>query len=167
MTMGDNVVEEGASSIPTSGRLAGIDYGTVRVGLATCDPSQRWATPFDTYVRRNDRLDTAFFLDFAKREGLVGWVLGLPIHCDGKESQKSVEVRRFAEWLESVSDLPFALYDERFTTAEARHMLRDTPLSPEKKKKQLDRLAALLILNGFIESRRSSVSQNEALDDAS
>jgi putative holliday junction resolvase len=165
MTIGDKVVEEDASSIPTSGRLAGIDYGSVRVGLATCDPSQRWVTPFDTYVRRNERLDAAFFVEFAKREGIVGWVLGLPIHCDGKESQKSAEVRRFAEWLESVSDLPFALFDERFTTAEARHLLRDTPLSPEKKKKQLDRLAALLILNGFIESRRSAVSQNEALED--
>lgn len=167
MAIQDNVVEEDACSIPTNGRLAGIDYGSVRIGLATCDPSQRWVTPFDTYVRRNDRLDSAFFSDFAKREGIVGWILGLPIHCDGKESQKSVEVRRFAEWLESVSDLPFALFDERFTTAEARHMLRDAPLSPEKKKKQLDRLAALLILNGFIDSRRASVSQNDALDDPS
>ena len=166
MAIGDSMLlDEGASSIPTVGRLAGIDYGSVRIGLATCDPSQRWVTPFDTYVRRNDRLDSTFFAEFAKREAIVGWVLGLPIHCDGKESQKSVEVRRFSEWLESVSDLPFALYDERFTTAEARHMLRETPLSPEKKKKQLDRLAAHLILNGFIESRRASVSQNEALDD--
>jgi putative Holliday junction resolvase len=64
-----------------------------------------------------------------------------------------------------VSDLPFALFDERFTTAEARHLLRDTPLSPEKKKQQLDRLAAHLILSGFIESRRAQISQNEALDD--
>ena len=167
MTIGDSVVlDEGASSIPTSGRLAGIDYGSVRVGLATCDPSQRWVTPFDTYMRRNDRLDSAFFAEFARRESIAGWVLGLPIHCDGKESQKSVEVRRFAEWLESVSDLPFAMFDERFTTAEARNMLRDTPLSPEKKKRQLDRLAAHLILNGFLESRRASISQNEALDDS-
>ena len=72
---------------------------------------------------------------------------------------------RFAEWLESATDLPFALFDERFTTAEARHLLRDTPLSPEKKKRQLDRLAAHLILDGFIGSRRVSVSQNEAIED--
>ena len=166
MAIGNSVMlGEDASSIPTSGRLVGIDYGSVRIGLATCDPSQRWVTPFDTYLRRNDRLDSAFFAEFAKREAIVGWVVGLPIHCDGKESQKSVEVRRFAEWLESLNDLPFALFDERFTTAEARHMLRDTPLSPEKKKRQLDRLAAYLILSGFIDSRRAQVSQNEALDD--
>lgn len=158
-------INEDASAIPTTGRLVGIDYGTVRVGLATCDPSQRWVTPFDTYVRRNDRLDSSFFVDLARREMIVGWVLGLPIHCDGKESQKSIEVRRFAEWLESVSDLPFALFDERFTTAEARQLLRDSPLSPGKKKQQLDRLAAHLILSGFIESRRTPVSQNEAIDD--
>jgi putative Holliday junction resolvase len=122
-------------------------------------------TPFDTYIRRNDRLDCDFFAELAKREAICGWVLGLPIHCDGKESQKSVEVRRYAEWLESVTDLPFALFDERFTTAEARHLLRDAALSSAKKKKQLDRLAAHLILSGFIDSRRAQVSQNEAIDD--
>lgn len=162
----NTLLGEGASSIPLAGRLAGMDFGTVRVGLATCDPSQRWVTPYDTYVRRNDRLDSVFFADFARREAICGWVLGLPIHCDGKESQKSVEVRRYAEWLESVTDLPFALFDERFTTAEARYLLRDAVLSPAKKKKQLDRLAAHLILNGFLESRRAGVSHNEALDDA-
>lgn len=159
-------LSQDSSAVPTTGRLAGIDYGTVRIGLATCDPSQRWVTPFDTYVRRNDRLDSTFFVELARREMIVGWVLGLPIHCDGKESQKSAEVRRFAEWLESMSDLPFALFDERFTTAEARHLLRDSKLSPVKKKQQLDRLAAHLILSGFIESRRAPASQNEALDDA-
>ncbi len=158
-------VNEGASSLPASGRLAGVDFGTVRIGLSTCDPSQRWVTPFDTYTRRNDQLDAAFFANFAKRETICGWVIGLPIHCDGKESQKSVEVRRFAEWLESVTDLPFALFDERFTTAEARHLLRESELSSAKKKKQLDRLAAHLILTGFVESRRVLSSQNEALDD--
>ena len=164
--VGENgAFEEGSSSLPMEGRLAGVDFGTVRIGLSTCDPSQRWVTPFDTYTRRNDRLDTAFFAEFAKREAICGWVIGLPIHCDGKESQKSVEVRRFAEWLESVTDLPFALFDERFTTAEARHMLRESELSSAKKKKQLDRLAAHLILSGFVESRRANVSQNEALDD--
>ncbi len=159
------MIDEGLSAIPSEGRLAGIDYGTVRVGIATCDPSQRWVTPLDTYLRRNDKLDGEFFQSLAKREVIQGWVLGLPIHCDGKESQKSVEVRRFAEWLESVTELPFSLFDERFTTAEARHLLRETTLSPGKKKKQLDRLAAHLILTGFIESRRSQASQNEAIED--
>jgi putative holliday junction resolvase len=159
------IIEEGSKDLPTEGRLAGIDYGSVRVGIATCDPSQRWVTPYDTYQRRNDKLDAAFFIELARREAVQGWVLGLPIHCDGKESQKSTEVRRFAEWLEAATDLPFALFDERFTTAEARHLLRDASLSSTKKKKQLDRLAAHLILTGFIESRRAQVSQNEPIDD--
>lgn len=151
--------------LPPEGRLAGIDYGTVRIGIATCDPSQRWVTPFDTYIRRNDRLDAEYFSNFAQRERIEGFVLGLPIHCDGKESQKSVEVRRFAEWLEAVTEIPFALFDERFTTAEARQLLREAGLSTTQKKKRLDRLAAHLILSGFIESRRRKASQNEALDD--
>jgi putative holliday junction resolvase len=160
------VMLEDRSLLPDVGKLAGIDYGTVRVGIATCDPSQRWVTPFGTYVRRNDALDGEYFANFAIRESIQGFVIGLPIHCDGKESQKSAEVRRFAEWLESVTDLPFALYDERFTTAEARQLLREVGLSSAQKKKQLDRLAAHLILTGFIDSRRHRVSQNEAIDDA-
>ncbi len=161
------MIEEGFSSLPDEGRLAGIDYGSVRVGVAICDPSQRWITPLDTYQRRNDKLDAEYFVKLAERENIQGWVLGLPIHCDGKESQKSTEVRRFAEWLESVTDLPFSLFDERFTTAEARHLLRETSLTSQQKKKQLDRLAAHLILTGFIESRRAQVSHNESIEDVS
>ncbi len=151
--------------IPRQGRLAGIDFGSVRMGIATCDPSQQWVTPFATYTRRNDRLDELYFTQLVEQEQLVGWIVGLPIHCDGKESQKSTEARRFAEWLSQLSSLPVSLFDERFTTAEARRLLNETNISPQKKKKRLDGLAAHLILTHYLDSRRNSASQNEALDD--
>lgn len=151
--------------LSSTGRLAGLDYGTVRIGIASCDPSQTWVTPLDTYRRRSEKLDRDFFVDLSEKEDLVGWVIGLPIHCDGKESQKSAEVRQFACWLAEISSLPYLFFDERFTTAEARRLLSETNLSPEKKKKQLDRIAAHLILSHYLTDRSRTASQNGALED--
>lgn len=152
------------SDWPISGRLLGIDYGTVRMGLALSDPSQTWVTPLDTYLCRNPRLDGKFFSQLAADERLSGMVVGLPLHCDGQESQKSKEVRAFAKWLEDTTGLPIALFDERFTTAEARRLLAQHELSPKKKKQKLDGVAAHLILSHFLESRRSRISENEGLE---
>ncbi len=95
---------------PETGRLAGIDYGTVRIGIAVCDPSRTWAGPLDTYHRRHEPLDRAYFQKIAEQEAIVGWVMGLPIHCDGRESQKSKEARDFAEWLTAYTNLAGAIF---------------------------------------------------------
>ena len=151
--------------LATEGRIVGVDFGTVRIGLASCDPSQRWVTPLDTYNRRNERLDGQFFCKLANEEAPVGWVLGLPIHCDGKESKKSKEVREFAVWLKELTSLPVAFFDERFTTAEAKRLLREADLSHAKRKKTIDRLAAHLILTHFLDSQRSGdVGGNRSLE---
>ena len=158
--------DELESPLPEQGRLAGIDFGTVRIGIATCDTSQRWVTPYETYNRRNERLDAKYFIELAHTEQIVGWVLGLPIHCDGKESQKSGEVRLFAKWLMEHTGRPATFFDERFTSSEARRLLQDSGLSPKKKKKNLDRLAAHLILSHFLDNRHYA-GKTEGLDDGS
>lgn len=153
------------SSIPEQGRLAGIDFGTVRIGIAVCDPSQTWVTPLTTYQRRNQSLDAQYFKRLCEQEEVAGWIVGLPIHCDGQESQKSKEVRLFARWLGEESGRPIGFFDERFTTAEARRLLQAAEFSPQKKKKRVDGLAAHLILSHFLESRRNINAQNVGLDD--
>ncbi len=150
---------------PSSGRLGGIDYGSVRVGLALCDPSQTWITPLATYVRRSVRLDGDYLAQLAGHEQLVGWVVGLPIHCSGEESLKSAEARRFARWLGERTGLPVALFDERFTTAEARQLLNETALSAKKRRQRLDGLAAHLILSHYLGARGSGASDISTLDD--
>lgn len=144
---------ENLHPIPAQGRLVGIDYGSVRIGVSICDPSQRFVNPLETYTRRNERLDSQYFQELATKERLVGWVIGLPIHCDGNESPKSLEVREFSQWLSDISGLPHALYDERFSSREARQLMFDTGWGPKKKKKNVDRLAAHLILTHFLDSR--------------
>ncbi len=158
--------EQSCDLLPANGRLLGVDFGTVRIGLAMCDESQNWVTPLDTYSRRNERLDGAHFANLSKAESLVGIVVGLPIHCDGKESQKSHEVRKFCHWLRGVTNLPIAHYDERFTTAEARRLLGERTLSAKAKKQKLDGVAAYLILSHYLESNRNSPSPAGGLDDA-
>lgn len=150
--------------IPSFGRLAGIDFGTVRVGIAVCDPSQNWVTPLETYARRSQSLDANFFRQLVERENLRGFVIGLPIHCDGQESQKSREVRSFAKWLNSVTTVPCCFYDERFSTAEARRLMGDSGLTPQQRKKRLDQLAAHLILSHYLASNSSS-DCNESIED--
>ena len=152
----------GEDALPIQGRLAGIDFGSVRIGLALSDPSQNWVTPLATYTRCGERQDINYFLRLVSQEQLVGWVIGLPIHCSGDESQKSAEARR---WLGEQTNLPVALFDERFTTAEARQLLNQTQLSPQKKRQRLDGLAAHLILTHFLAARGCSPSGNAGLDD--
>ena len=137
---------------PVTGRLSGIDYGTVRIGIAICDPSRTWASPLDTYARRNELLDREYFQKLVQRESIVGWIVGLPVHCDGQESQKSKEVRDFAEWLASYTSLPVRFFDERFTSVLANKLLAQAELTRKKKKQRLDRVAAHLILEAFLES---------------
>src|SRR5512146_1181992 len=106
-----------SDSLPRSGRLAGIDYGTVRIGIAITDPGQSLASPLEIVTRRDKLQDERYFRRLAELERLAGFVVGLPVHTSGEESQKSFESREFAKWLGEITKLPVALFDERYTTA--------------------------------------------------
>ncbi len=146
-----NEQTEPQSTIPPNGRLLGIDFGTVRLGLAVCDAGRRIASPLATYTRRNEPLDAEFLRKLAEEEQIVGIVVGLPIHNRGTESQKSRETRNFARWLEQTLGVPIVFFDERFSTARARELLGDE-LTPRRRKAKLDKLAAQVILASFLES---------------
>jgi putative Holliday junction resolvase len=149
------------SQWPDTGRLAGIDFGTVRVGIALCDPSQRWVNPHETLTRRTASIDAGYFVDLVASESIVGWVMGLPIHCDGQESEKSAEARKFARWLTEITQLPVRFSDERFSSRQATQMLHAADLSRGKKKKQLDSVAASVILQTFLERPPEQRGQTE------
>ena len=143
-------------SWPEAGRLAGVDFGTVRIGISICDPSRTWTSPLETYTRRNETLDQQHFEKLTKENQIQAWVVGLPIHCDGRESKKSEEVREFALWLNHITDRPVRFIDERYTTALANRLLREADLTHKKRKKQVDKVAALLILETYLESAKNA-----------
>jgi len=143
------------SELPRTGRLAAIDYGTVRLGVAITDPDQRPASPLENYTRRGDAADAKWLLDLAKHERIVGFVVGLPIHISGDESQKSREARKFGQWVSELTGLPVCFFDERYTSAQAESLLLDAELTKKRRKQRLDKLAAQILLAAYLESSRT------------
>ncbi|MBP3960832.1 Holliday junction resolvase RuvX [Gemmata sp. G18] len=140
----------GRSPIPTRGPLLGIDYGTKRIGIAVCDPDRVIASPVGTQA--NDAGKQAFFADLVARSKFVGIVVGLPLHASGEESPMSREARGFAKWLADLAKLPFVMWDERFTSSAAEDVLREAKLTQKKRKAKVDRVAAQMILQGYIDA---------------
>ncbi|MEM9646512.1 MAG: Holliday junction resolvase RuvX [Planctomycetota bacterium] len=154
--MSDHFCSDDSSRVfPQEGRIAAVDFGTVRIGLAICDPDWILASPLEVHSAASDEADEErYWRELVRRERIVAFVVGLPVHCDGGESQKSLECREFAKNLRQQTDLPVRLFDERFTTAAAKQRLRSGKLSRQKKKKKLDAVAALVMLESFIEATR-------------
>ena len=142
-------------ALPRQGRLAAIDYGTVRLGVAITDPDQRLASPLENYTRRDSAADAAWIKNLAETERIAGFVIGLPVHTTGEESQKSAEARRFGQWLAETTNLPVRFFDERFTTANAEALLLDAGLTKKRRKERLDKLAAQILLSAYLESTRT------------
>jgi putative Holliday junction resolvase len=125
-----------------TGRLLGVDYGTVRVGLAVSDPDRIIASPLATYARRTPEADAEYFRELVGAEAVVGLVVGLPVHLSGREGKKAQEARAFGMWLAGVTGLPVVFYDERFTTVQAEAALWQAGLTHKRRKDRRDRVAA-------------------------
>src|SRR4051812_32046958 len=133
-------------------RIAGIDYGTVRIGIATADTDVAIATAFENYTRRTAELDAKYFAKLATDERIGRFVVGLPVHLHGGESQKSTEARAFGAWLQQTTGVPVEYFDERFTTAQADEILNSVKLTKKKRQARRDQLAAQIMLTAYLES---------------
>ena len=149
--LGKGVGGLGSSFLP-AGRLLGIDYGTVRVGVAVSDPDRIIASPHDTYARKDAVADAAYFARLAAAERVAGIVVGLPLHTGGEEGIKAREARAYGAWLAGVTQRPVVFWDERFTTAAAEDALWAAGLSHRKRRDRRDRVAAQLILQAFLDA---------------
>jgi putative Holliday junction resolvase len=155
-----------ASSTPVeTGRIAAIDYGTVRVGVALSNNSRTLASPHEIYHRRTRELDAEYFVRLAKEEDVSRFVVGLPVHGHGAESQKSREARNFGKWLAELTGKPVDYFDERYTTAFARQLLQEAGLTPKRRKERLDKLAAQILLTAYLESPARGSAEPGSLAD--
>lgn len=146
------------------GRLAGIDFGTVRVGIAVTDARRTLASPYEIYQRRDAASDARYFRSLAEQEKIVAFVVGLPVHLDGRESQKSLEARHFGQWLAETTGRSVVYFDERFTTAEADQFLGAARLTKKQRTARRDKLAAQIMLSAYLES--TSCGDPGPLDDS-
>lgn len=151
-------------ALPPTGRLAGIDYGEKRIGIAICDGDRMIASPLEIYHRRNDALDRAYFQRLVKDYDLVGIVVGLPVHASGEESVSSQQARRFGAWLNEVTGLPVAFIDERYTSAQADTLMAGIGFSRKQKKDRRDMLAAQVILATYLQSPHAADEPPAALE---
>lgn len=133
-------------------RLLGVDYGSVRIGLAISDAERRLASPLAVYERRSRERDAAYFRALVEAEEIGAIVVGLPAHCDGSEGQKAAEARAFGAWLAETTGLPVRFWDERFTTVEAESALWQAGLTHKKRKARRDRVAAQILLQAYLDA---------------
>ena len=144
----------GGDGIPSQGRLLGIDHGRVRIGLAITDPAQTLASPLSTRQSQGVDRDRHWFRTLITQEAIAGIVIGLAVHGDGRESRQSGEARKFGDWFRDELGLPVTYFDERYTSIEALAYLQAAGTTKKKRKEKLDRVAAQIMLKGYLESSR-------------
>lgn len=135
-------------------RILGIDYGRRRLGLALSDEGGILASPLDVYSRRKLDQDLAFLTHLIEEREVKKIVLGLPLNMNGSLGEMAREVLSFVDTLKEKTDLPVDTFDERLTTAEAERVLIQADLSRKRRKTLHDSLAAVLILQGYLDSLR-------------
>jgi putative holliday junction resolvase len=149
--------QNGNATRRRGGRILGLDVGSRRIGIAVSDPLGITAQGIETLERRNKRHDFEYLQRVIHDYEVTEIVVGLPLRMSGAEGTQSEKMRAFAEELRKRFSLPVHLWDERLTSAEANRFLRETELSIEKRGKAVDRMAAVLILQGWMESRAAGV----------
>lgn len=145
-------------------RIAGIDFGTVRIGVALADTEVRIAGPYANYTRRTSEIDAECFARLAREEHIELFVVGLPVHLDGRESPKSQQARQFGKWLSDVTGVPVEFFDERFTTVEADELLSERKLTKKQRQYRRDQLAAQVMLTAYLEAGGRGEDAPDAID---
>ena len=128
------------------------------------DPDRTMASPLEVYARRNSERDAKYFQQLAREERIVLWVVGLPVHLDGRESRKSEEARRFGQWLQESTSLPVEYFDERFSSVQAEELLVGAELTHKKRKQRIDKLAAQIMLTAYLESETKGREEPGAIE---
>jgi putative Holliday junction resolvase len=151
-------------------RVLALDVGERRIGLAISDPDGRVAVPLETLERRDEDADLRALADLVEREGVQIVVVGLPLSLDGSVGPQAERTQAFARRLAEAVSQPLEMWDERLSTVAAERALappgpsggrgRRLPRAgerqrpPERRQGARDALAATLILQAYLDSRR-------------
>ena len=136
--------------------ILGLDIGNARTGVAISDELGIAAHPLCTIQRKSRKAVLAELQELVAAHKVERIVVGLPLQLDGEEGVQARKVKQFAERLEQQVNLPIVFWDESFTTVEASQILRETKKRRRKRKQVIDQVAAVLILEGYLEELRNS-----------
>ncbi len=134
------------------GKIAAVDFGTVRLGVAITDADRTLASPYENITRRTEKLDGEWFIQFVQEERIVRFVVGLPLFPSGDESPKSAQARQFGDWLEKLTGIEVVYYDERYSSKFADELMKQGKLTKKKQQARRDMLAAYVLLASYLES---------------
>jgi len=131
--------------------IAGLDLGTVTIGVAVSALLRQVASPLETVKRRKFTLDAARLIEIAQARNLGGLVLGLPLNMDGSEGPRCQSTRAFARNLERLTPLAITFWDERLSTVAAERALLEADTSRKRRAEVIDHVAAGYILQGLLD----------------
>ncbi|HEY8464862.1 MAG TPA: Holliday junction resolvase RuvX [Bacillota bacterium] len=134
-------------------RWMGLDLGEKRIGIALSDPLGLTAGGHSYRKRSTLKADVAFFQQFMADHEVEGVVIGLPLNMNGTVGPAVVKARCFGESLHNATGKPVVFWDERLTTCAAQRLLIEADLSRSKRRQQVDKLAAVLILQNYLDSK--------------
>jgi putative holliday junction resolvase len=135
------------------GRVLGLDLGDARIGVAISDDARRMAVPLGT-VRTGAPADVRAIADLVREHGVTLVVVGHPLLLSGKAGERAHHAERFAAALTGLLDVPVLLQDERLSTVEAERALRETGASGRDRRRAVDRSAATVILQAWLDTDR-------------
>lgn len=133
-------------------RLLGLDYGDRRIGVALSDAFGWTAQGLEVIERRKDASEFARIEALVKENEVEQIVLGLPKNMNGTIGPRGELAMAFAEQLRGVLNIPVHLWDERLTTVSAERALIDADVSRKKRKQVVDKMAACLILQNYLDA---------------
>jgi putative Holliday junction resolvase len=136
--------------------ILGLDIGDARTGVAISDELGIAAHPLCTIQRKSRKALLAELQELIAVHKVERIVIGLPLQLDGETGVQARKVKRFAEKLEQHANLPIIFWDESFTTFEATQILQGTKKRRKKRKQVIDQVAAVLILEGYLEELRNA-----------
>ena len=140
--------------------ILAVDLGKVRTGLAVCDKNEILASPIGTLTEKNEEILLNKIIDKIIEFKAETVVVGLPKNMDGSIGESALRAKKFAETLQEKANVPVNLWDERKTTVTAHEYLNKTNVRGKKRKSIIDTLSASIILENYLEFRKSCVKRN-------
>jgi putative Holliday junction resolvase len=153
-------IEDLAATLQPGQAVAGLDLGTKTIGLAMSDLGRRLATPRTVLRRTKFTQDAVALLDFAEKERVAAFIIGLPVNMDGSEGPRVQATRAFVRSMAEKTTLPFIFWDERLSTVAAERALISMDVSRAKRANRIDSAAASFILQGALD-RLSSLARRD------
>lgn len=156
-------IEELAQQLTGQQTIAGLDLGTKTIGISISDLSLSFANPRPLIIRSKFTADAELLQQFAAKEKVAAFIIGLPLNMDGSTGKKVQSTKSFVSNMAKFTDIPFIYWDERLSTVAAERALLERDLSRAKRKTKIDSAAATFILQGALDRLNILYKQNNKL----